>query len=190
MNAKHERKAKTHLEIVRSASALLRTRGIAAASVANVMGDLGLTVGGFYAHFKSKDALIAKALDSVMSDSWRALIERHAGQPLAQRLGAIADGYLTASHRDKRGDGCPMPAIASELPAQDRSVRKAFQAALERNLQLLREATQLGDDEALAAVALLVGSLAIARATHGSELSDRILAAGRKAARRIAQVDS
>ena len=188
-NAKREQKARTNLEILRSASTLIRRRGIAAASVANVMGELGLTVGGFYAHFKSKDALVAKALESVIGERWAALIERHADKLPAQKFGAIVDGYLSAAHRDRLDDGCAIPAILSELPAQDASVRKAFQASLERNLRMLRDATQLGEPEAVASLALMVGTLAIARATRGSELSDRILAAGRKAARSIAKVD-
>jgi len=154
-----------------------------------VMGGLGLTVGGFYAHFKSKDALVAKTLEGVMGERWRALIERNAGKSPAQLLGAIVDGYLSPAHRDRRSDGCPMPAIVSEMPDQDRSVRKAFSESLQRNLRLLRDATRLDEDEALASVALLLGALVLARATHDGELSDRILAAGRKAARRIAKVD-
>ncbi len=188
-NAKREQKARTNGEILRSASNLIRRRGIAAASVANVMGELGLTVGGFYAHFKSKDALVVKALEGVVGERWRALIERHADKPRAEKLAAIIDGYLSAAHRDKLDDGCAIPAIVSELPEQDRSVRKAFQASLERNLQLLRTATQLDETDAIAAHALMVGTLALARATRGSELSDKILAAGRKAARSIAKVD-
>src|ERR1700741_4690104 len=128
MNAKREQKARTNVEILRSASSLIRKRGIAAASVANVMGELGLTVGGFYAHFKSKDALVAKALEGVVGERWRALIERHAEKPPAQKLAAIVDGYLSGSHRDKLDDGCAIPAILSELPAQERPVRTSFQA--------------------------------------------------------------
>jgi TetR/AcrR family transcriptional repressor of nem operon len=189
MSAKREQKARTHVEIVRSASALIRERGIAAASVANVMGGLGLTVGGFYAHFKSKDALVAKALDAVVGERWQALIERHAGKPRAELLAAVIDGYLSAKHRDDPGQGCAMPAIVSELPAQEVGVRRAFQAAFERNGRLLREATQLGEDDTLALMSLMLGALVLARATRGSPLSDRILAAGRKAARLVAKVD-
>jgi TetR/AcrR family transcriptional regulator, transcriptional repressor for nem operon len=185
MGAKSEQKARTHAEILRSAASLIRQRGIGAASVANVMGKLGLTVGGFYAHFASKDALVAQALDDVMSESWQLLVERHAKKPREQQLGAIIDGYLSVAHRDAEDTGCPMPAIVSELPAQDGSVRKAFRHGFSRNVQLLRETGGLGEDEALAAVALMVGSLVLARATRGAELSERVLAAGRRAARRL-----
>src|SRR5262245_2454574 len=140
MNAKGAQKAKTHAEILRSAASSIRKSGIGAASVANVMGKLGLTVGGFYAHFPSKDALVAQALDAVMSDSWRELVERHAKQPREQQLRAIIDGYLSTAHRDAEDSGCPMPAVVSELPAQDASVRKAFRRGLARNVQLLRDA--------------------------------------------------
>lgn len=185
MNAKSEQKARTHSEILRSAKDLIRARGIGAASVANVMGQLGLTVGGFYAHFASKDALVVEALDGVMTQSWEALIERHRKKPVEQRIGAIVDGYLSAAHRDTEATGCPMPAIVSELPSQEQPVRKAFRASFMRQVRMFSEATELDDDDGLAAVALMVGSLVLARATRGSDLSDRLLAAGRRAARRM-----
>ncbi len=185
MNAKSEQKARTHADILRSAAELIRGRGIAAASVANVMGRLGLTVGGFYAHFPSKDQLVAEALDSVMSESWQALVERHAKKPREQRLSAIIDGYLSVAHRDAELAGCPMPAIVSELPSQDGVVRKSFRQSFLRNVRLLREAGGLDEDDALAGIALLVGAMVLARATRGSELSERILASGRRAGRRL-----
>jgi TetR/AcrR family transcriptional regulator, transcriptional repressor for nem operon len=183
MTAKSEQKARTHAEILRSAADLIRARGIAAASVANVMGRLGLTVGGFYAHFASKDALVAEALEGVMTESWQALIERHAKKPREQRIAAIVDGYLSSAHRDAELSGCPMPAIVSELPAQDGSVRKTFRQSFTRNVRWLREAGELDEDDALSAMALLVGAMVLARATKGSELSDRILSAARRATR-------
>ncbi|HKP55923.1 MAG TPA: TetR/AcrR family transcriptional regulator [Polyangiales bacterium] len=185
MVRKSEQRERTHAEILRSAASVLRQRGIAAASVANVMGKLGLTVGGFYAHFPSKDALIAQALDEVMSESWQALIERHRSKPRHLQLGAIIDGYLSQSHRDAEDSGCPMPAIVSEMPAQDGSVRKAFRQGFSRNVQLLRDVGGIGEDEALAAVSLMVGALVLARATRGADLSESILAAARRAARRL-----
>jgi TetR/AcrR family transcriptional regulator, transcriptional repressor for nem operon len=183
VTAKSEQKARTHGEILRSAADLIRTRGIAAASVANVMGRLGLTVGGFYAHFASKDALVAQALEGAMSESWQALIERHAKKPREQRIAAIVDGYLSTAHRDAEVSGCPMPAIVSELPGQDATVRKAFRQSFLRNVRSLRDAAPLDEDDALAAMSLLVGAMVLARATRGSELSDRILSAARRAAR-------
>ncbi len=190
MNAKAEQKARTHSDILRSASDLIRARGIGAASVANVMGRLGLTVGGFYAHFASKDALVIEALEGVMTESWQALIERHSKKTADQKIGAIVDAYLSAAHRDTEAVGCPMPAIVSELPAQEAPVRKSFRAALMRNVRMFRDATGLEEDDALAGVALMVGTLVLARATRGSETSDRLLATGRRAARRMLGVKS
>jgi TetR/AcrR family transcriptional repressor of nem operon len=185
MNAKSEQKARTHADILRSAADLIRARGIGAASVANVMGGLGLTVGGFYAHFASKDALVMEALDGVMTESWKALIERHSKKPADQQIGAIVDGYLSTAHRDTETTGCPMPAIVSELPAQEVPVRKTFRASFQRQVKMFREATHVDEDDALAGVALMVGTLVLARATRGSDISDRLLATGRRAARRI-----
>jgi TetR/AcrR family transcriptional regulator, transcriptional repressor for nem operon len=190
MTAKSEQKARTHAEILRSASDLIRARGIGAASVANVMGKLGLTVGGFYAHFASKDALVVEALDGVMTESWQALIERHNKKPADQQLTAIVDGYLSPAHRDAEGTGCAMPAVVSELPAQENPVRKSFRTAFLRNVKLFRDATGLEEDDAIAAVALMVGSLVLSRATRGSDISDRLLSAGRRAARRMLGVKS
>jgi TetR/AcrR family transcriptional repressor of nem operon len=190
MNAKAEQKARTHADILRSAADLIRARGIGAASVANVMGRLGLTVGGFYAHFPSKDALVMEALDGVMTESWKALIEKHSKKTPEQQAGAIIDGYLSAAHRDTEQTGCPMPAIVSELPAQEAPVRKSFRTALLRNVRMFRDATGLDEDDALAGVALMVGTLVLARATRGSDVSDRLLSTGRRAARRIFGVKS
>lgn len=190
MTAKSEQKARTHAEILRSASELIRARGIGAASVSNVMGRLGLTVGGFYAHFASKDALVVEALDGVMSESWQALIERHSKKPADQQIGAIIDGYLSVAHRDTESTGCAMPAIVSELPAQEGPVRKSFRTAFLRNVRMFRDATGLDEDDAIAGVALMVGALVLARATCGAEISDRLLATGRRAARRMLGVKS
>jgi TetR/AcrR family transcriptional repressor of nem operon len=154
------------------------------------MGRLGLTVGGFYAHFASKDALVMEALDGVMTESWQALIERHNKKPADQQLGAIVDGYLSAVHRDTESTGCAMPAIVSELPAQDVPVRKSFRTAFLRNVRMFRDATGLDEDDALAGVALMVGTLVLSRATRGSDVSDRLLTTGRRAARRMFGVKS
>jgi TetR/AcrR family transcriptional repressor of nem operon len=154
------------------------------------MGRLGLTVGGFYAHFPSKDALVMEALDGVMTESWQALIDRHAKKPSDQHVSAIVDGYLSAAHRDSESTGCPMPAIVSELPEQDGPVRKSFRQGFLRNVRMFRDATGLDEDDALAGVALMVGTLVLARATRGSEVSDRLLATGRRAARRMLGVKS
>src|SRR3954449_7071426 len=107
MRRSREDAALTRQKIVDAASRLFRARGIAAVSVADVMGALGLTVGGFYRHFESKDALVAEAIEEASVQTTRAKNVRTDGA-------AILAGYLSRSHVDSPGVGCPVAALATE----------------------------------------------------------------------------
>jgi TetR/AcrR family transcriptional repressor of nem operon len=168
MRRSREEAAETRLRIVEEASRLFRGRGIDAVSIADVMGALGLTVGGFYRHFDSKDALVAEAIESASLAT-----SRPEGAP-----GEKLRSYLSESHRSHPDRGCPVAALCSEVAHQSRSTRKAFGRALERLLAGVT-AARPGAKRAqvLHTAAALVGGLVLARSTSDDALAAEILSA-------------
>jgi len=164
-----DQKQQTRVNILRSAERLLRARGIAGASVAEVMKGARLTVGGFYAHFRSKDALIEDVLRAAMREM-RARFPKGGVQAALER-------YLTVAHRDHPADGCPLPATIGELPHESLSLRRALAEELEGHVAAFvgPSAPARRRHQALGALALMVGGLALARATKGTPLSEAVL---------------
>jgi TetR/AcrR family transcriptional repressor of nem operon len=159
---------------------MFREKGTAV-SVADVMEAAGLTHGGFYKQFASKEDLIdeaaAHAFDKPAAYSAVAC-EVHAGDPEAGRRKLIQD-YLSVWHRDHPGDGCPVSGFATDLGREPGQATRAHQVYVNgvRNL-----AAQLaGDDDGLAQLSTMVGALVLARATQGNPLSEEVLQAARTA---------
>ena len=175
-------KAATHGRIVASAARLIRRRGLAAASVPAVMRGAGLTIGGFYAHFRSKRAMDAEVLRTTLAQRagiWFAGLEGSTGLAWVARA---VKRYLSAAHRDAAGEGCPLPAILSELARADRGTRDAASEAIEGYVNEF--AARLPDapgltarDRALATLALCIGGVALARAGRDPAVQDEILRA-------------
>jgi len=115
MSAKADQKERTHEEILASAARLLRSRGIAGANVAEVMRGAGLTVGGFYAHFASKEALVDASLRRTFDELRAKLVAGLEGASAVDRLESAMKRYLSRTHRDDLDGGCPMPAVTSEI---------------------------------------------------------------------------
>lgn len=177
-----ERKAQTHAAILRSAERLLRSRGISGASVASVMKGAGLTVGGFYAHFDSKDALVADVLHRAMIAMRAKLTDGLEDGNGRRRIAGALERYLSAAHRDHPDRGCPLPATAGDLGRESRSLRRGLADEIEGHLSTLAGA---GDrDLAIGALALMVGGLTLARAVRGTPLSDEILESALRFGRR------
>ena len=181
---KEVQKQRTHANIIASASRLVRERGIGGARVADVMLGAGLTVGGFYAHFASKDQLIDATLRRTASELCAKLFANLDAKPPAERALVVLKRYLSATHRDDTSQGCPMPAVVSEIA----SGREPHGAALAEQIETL--ADRLHDlvparaplsrrQLALALVALMYGGLTLARALQGTSLSDDMLRACR-----------
>lgn len=185
MGTKTERKESSREKILDSAGCLLREKGIAGTSVASVMGGAGMTVGGFYAHFPSKQELIAETLRRTVRASTDALEATAEGKHGTDRVNSIARVYLSRWHRDNPTAGCPLPASAGEIASADLQVRQALAEELRdlagRLESHLDEGMPDGQarEEALAAMALMVGGLTLARATEGTEMSDEVLKACR-----------
>ncbi|MBC9250069.1 TetR family transcriptional regulator [Pseudomonas alcaligenes] len=176
----HEKKARTRERIVDAATRALIRRGPVEPSVGEVMGSLGLTVGGFYAHFASKDALMLEAFCSLLQRRRDMLRQLDGSLSAVERRVLAATFYLSRRHRDSERDACPLPAALSALER----LPEPFRAELERHLELM-VADLAGcpedSDKALADLALMVGGLALARALGEGGLSDRILRAARTA---------
>ena len=196
MNAKTEQKEKSHDTILESASRLLRERGISGARVAEVMKGAGLTVGGFYAHFGSKEELIDGALRLTANGLRTRLFARLDEKPAAVRAEVILKRYLSAAHRDETIRGCPLPAVVGEIGTTAPEYRPVLEEQVERLVAGLEE--HLPDPRdgvtrrhlALAMVALMYGGLSMARAFRGTPLSDEFLKACRAVGKLAITVDS
>ncbi|HEX2078457.1 MAG TPA: TetR/AcrR family transcriptional regulator [Longimicrobium sp.] len=176
-------KERTREQIVSAAARAFREEGVAGVSVGELMGRAGLTHGGFYAHFRSKDDLVAEACRCAFEESTARLREAARRAPPEERLAAFIGAYASPAHRDDPGGGCLMPALSAELSRHAPEVRAAFTevfregiAALER--QLPDEGTDR-TDRALALMSGLAGAVMLARAVDDPALSDRILQASR-----------
>jgi TetR/AcrR family transcriptional regulator, transcriptional repressor for nem operon len=186
MRYSREHKLETHARIVKKASVRLREKGAHGIGVADLMKDAGLTHGGFYAHFDSREALVIEAFAHAMdrsTDRWRKLAEQTAPD---KRLATIVDSYLTPVHRDDPGHGCAVPTLGAEIARESPRTRKAFAAKLEQMIDML--ADQIPDvprkaarQQAMAALATMMGTLVLARVAGTGEFSDELLAAGREA---------
>jgi len=178
MRRSKEEAASTRRRIVNRASRLFRGRGIASVSIADVMGSLGLTVGGFYRHFGSKEALVAEAIDAASLETTRSQ-DREAS--------AALDSYLSNQHRARADLGCPVAALCSEAGHEGRSTKQAFTVALRRLIDevagFFGTGTKQEHDDALFSAAALVGALVLSRATVDDALARRILGAVKRGLR-------
>src|SRR5450631_4410618 len=186
MRYSREHKLETHARIVKKASVRLREKGAHGIGVADLMKDAGLTHGGFYAHFDSRDALVIEAFAYAMdrgNERWRKLAEQ---TPSDKRLAAIVSSYLTTVHRDDPGHGCAIPALGAEIARESLKTRKAFAARLEQMIDMLADQIpevprKAARKQAMAAVATMMGTLVLSRIAGSGEFSDEILGAGRDA---------
>ena len=181
MKVSRIQEAENHERILDVAARLFRERGIDGIGVSDLMKAAGLTHGGFYGHFKSKEDLVAQACARAvlrMRQNWTNVIDQATGDPLE----ALATTYLTPKHRDGAGRGCPMAALGSEIARQGPSVRRAFTDELRPFLEYLSrivhgKSNNSRRQKALATYAGLVGALIVSRAIDDPDLSNEILSA-------------
>ena len=177
-----DKKALTRERILKAASAALIQRGPAEPSVGEVMGAAGLTVGGFYAHFESKDALMLEAFRQLLSQRRDLIADMDTELTGEERRALVAAFYLSRKHRDSTDQACPIPASVGELGRLPDEFREVLNEHIE--LMVAQLATSPEDaDQVLADIALMVGGLALARALGPGELSDRLLRAAKSAVR-------
>lgn len=184
-----EHKQKTRKKVLRAAASAIRAEGPHRIGVAQVMADAGLTHGGFYAHFASKEDLIAASIGEMFRQGSARFEAETAEVSAAEGLARYIDFYLSASHRDSRGLGCPLPYLAADAPRLAGKSREAFAVGVagltERLAGKIGELGRAGADaEAASMLAELVGALSLARAEPDSDRSDAILDVSRAALRR------
>src|SRR5215510_9973393 len=184
-----EHKQRTREKVLKAAAKAIRARGPDRIGVAEVMADVGLTHGGFYAHFESKDDLVAATIGQMLEESRARLSSETEGRSEADGLRGYINFYLSPAQRDARRTGCPIAALASDLPRMNATVRKHFAAGSERlvtSLAALLEATGRAEPvaDARSAFAEMLGALSLARLESNEQRSDEILAGTRAAIKR------
>jgi TetR/AcrR family transcriptional repressor of nem operon len=184
MQTKTEQKERTHETILASAARLIREHGIAGARVAEVMKGAGLTVGGFYAHFASKEALVDDSLRQTGALLRARIFAGLETKDEADRAEVVLKRYLSTAHRDDVAGGCPFPAVVGEVATtagEHRDVLGEQVEAFAGELQgYLRSSDVLQRRHlALGLLALMYGGISFARALRGTPLSDEMIRACR-----------
>jgi TetR/AcrR family transcriptional regulator, transcriptional repressor for nem operon len=187
-----EHKEETHRKVVEAASRRFRKDGIEATGVVDLMADVGLTHGGFYAHFSSKETLVKEALAAASSKS-RERLQREIDKARAEGrdpLESIVHSYLTALHRDRPDRGCCVAALGSEIARHPRKTREAFTEGLEKTLEIIASAlpasaTTQRKEKAYAIFSTMIGSLQLSRAVSDPAMSQAVIDAGIAAAIQI-----
>lgn len=181
-------KAASHDRIVKAAAARIRRDGVDGVSVSELMSEAGLTHGGFYRHFSSRDELVAEAIEAALEQGSRRTqtAARIGGVPA---LEAIVDGYLSQAHRDRPETGCAVGALPEDVSRCSTRARQAYERQVQRYVDLLAELFPEADpeatrDEAVLFLSALVGALSMARAVDDAQLSDEILAGTARALHR------
>ncbi|MET0310166.1 MAG: TetR/AcrR family transcriptional regulator [Sphingomonas sp.] len=176
-----EHKEQTRARVLKEAAREIRDKGPGGIGVAAIMARAGLTHGGFYAHFKSKDALVAAALDTMFEDARARFDRRAVDADPRTALRAYVDFYLSTAHRDARDRGCPLPSLSGDLARSDEDTRARFGKGLAgltgRVAEKLRLLEHVDPERGAASlVTELVGAIALARAVADPAQSDAILA--------------
>jgi TetR/AcrR family transcriptional regulator, transcriptional repressor for nem operon len=179
------RKEATHERIVQAAARAIRRSGYSGTGVADIMKDAGLTHGGFYAHFESREAMLAEAADRAGAESVATLERIASGAPPEKGLQTLIRGYLSKEHLEGPETGCPMAALGSEMPRQAPEVRRAATRRIKEAIDLVaRQLPEWGrpgaHEKALATLSTMVGALVLARAVDDPKLSDAIRSAALK----------
>jgi AcrR family transcriptional regulator len=173
------RKEATHERIVETAARAIRRSGYRGAGVAEIMKEAGLTHGGFYAHFESREGMLAEAADQAGADGLAALARVAAAAPPNKALEAMLRAYLSKEHVEGVETGCPIAALGSEMPRQAPRVRRAATRRIKEMIDLVaRQSPNWGQpgvhERALVTLATALGALVLARAVDDPKLSDAL----------------
>jgi TetR/AcrR family transcriptional repressor of nem operon len=179
-------KLHTRNRILEMASYGLLRKGADGMSVVDLMKLAGLTHGGFYAHFDSRDALVIEAFALAMDRTisrWLKVTER---KPV--EIDAIVESYLSQYHRDNPARGCALPSLSADIARSSPEARRTFAKKLEEMIDVLarrlpRESAKEAGQVAIGVLATMMGSIVLSRAVGSKMLSDDILEAGRRAVR-------
>ncbi|MES2948200.1 MAG: TetR/AcrR family transcriptional regulator [Pseudomonadota bacterium] len=181
-NTRSAAKEASHERIVDAAARAIRRSGYDGTGVADIMKEAGLTHGAFYAHFASREAMLAEAADRAGAESNALAASVIAAVPPEQALQALMQVYLSKEHLESIETGCPISALGSEMPRQSPEVRRAATRRIKEMVDLIaRQYPDWGQpaahERALVTVATMVGTLMLARAVNDSALSDALCSA-------------
>jgi TetR/AcrR family transcriptional repressor of nem operon len=193
MGHSQHQKIKTHERIVRTAAKRLREKGLEGVGIADLMKEVGLTVGGFYKHFDSRDDLVLEALRAATGPWEKQFLAAEAGGPPVTYENLI-DSYLSETHRDHPGNGCPISALACDIARGSKQIRSLLTERVKSSLELI--ASLLPQDysatrsKAILTVSALVGAVELARAVSDQTLSDEILGLAREVLKELVRRDT
>ena len=181
-----------HQQIISIASEMLRERGVQGVSLADVMQAAGLTHGGFYRHFNSKEALVAKATSAAFEGILDRLEKLAARKGSTTALEDYVSGYLSQKHLEKPSQGCPIPAFGGDIAREDAEVRAAFYTGVSRLLEWIEAGLPFPEAErkgkAIELLSVMVGAVVTARASGDKALAIKILAHARQSVGSLAQL--
>ncbi len=185
MRYRPEHKAETHQKIVRDASRRVRSEGITGAAVSAVMRDAGLTHGGFYKHFESKDELLIESLREAFNEIADALAQAAERAKPEVAWKAIVKTYLSLEYCDHVGVGCPLPALAPEMARADKSMKTAIFEELKKyksRMQPFMPGRRTVDKERafFSIFSTMVGAVEIARMLPEPAMREKVLASARE----------
>jgi TetR/AcrR family transcriptional regulator, transcriptional repressor for nem operon len=184
------KKERTRARIVQSAAQAIRRAGYEGVSVADIMKDAGLTHGGFYAHFPSREALLVEALDRASEESLHGLEAVLEGCSGKKALEALAEQYLSDAHAKHPESGCTLAGLGSETRRQSAEVRGVASRRVRQMLELIERQLAAGEaarrERAMAIVSMLVGALLISRVVSNAELGKSFRAAALRHVRSLA----
>jgi TetR/AcrR family transcriptional regulator, transcriptional repressor for nem operon len=186
MRRTKQQTAETRQQIIKSASALFRERGVAGVSVAEVMDKAGLTHGGFYKHFESKEALLTEAIADAFAESmcaWEETMARQDDKQLTAQ--ALINLYLSDNHKKDFANGCPVAALGTEITRQEGDLKKCFAEGVKGMIGVFEKQLEGNDvsdrkDLAVTTVACLVGTLMIARCAENEKTAQGYIEASNK----------
>jgi TetR/AcrR family transcriptional repressor of nem operon len=179
MGHSQTQKSKNHDRIVRTAAKRFRQRGLEGVGIADLMKEVGLTVGGFYKHFDSREDLVVEALRSALGSLRRqAKAGASGGSPLI--YANVVDNYLSEAHRDHPGTGCPVGALAGEIARGGKRTRALLTEEIRTSLRLIVDLIPSRDEgqprsTAILTYSALVGAIGLARVVSDQALSREIL---------------
>lgn len=177
-------KEETRARVVKAAAAAVRAKGPDGVGVAEIMKEAGLTHGGFYAHFPSKEALVAAAVGEAFDQGRRRFGRLTGGLTGLDALGAFVDSYVSMEHRAAPERGCPVATIASDLPRQGPAVRAVFDVGVSKLIGRVAHwlPGDVADREGLASslVAEMAGVVSLSRAVSDDAMAARFLDQSRR----------
>lgn len=189
MRYSREHKAETRKRILSAAARLFRERGYDGVGIDAIMNEVGLTAGGFYAHFDSKEALFAEAIATALAEGKSANVQQRPALAGMDPLQAMIKSYLSRTHRDQIAAGCPLPSLTPDVARSGEATRESYERQFLRYLAAIEATLPDGSEHkseiALGIAAQCIGGLMISRAVKDEKLSDRILKASRQAAMKV-----